>query len=131
MKLLQIDSSACSASRRLTAGFAEEWQKNHPQGQVICRDLLATVFPSVTDGWAATHLRRSRLTPEQRCYLSTSDELIEELRAADTVVIGAPMHKLCKHVLLRLVNTGQRLFLDLRGMTYLALDTSQLQEANG
>jgi hypothetical protein len=73
----------------------------------------------------------SKLTPEQRCYLSTSDELIEELRAADTVVIGAPMHKLCEHVLLRLVNTGQRLFLDLHGMTYLALDTSQLQEANG
>jgi FMN-dependent NADH-azoreductase len=57
MKLLQVDSSACSLSR-LTAGFAEEWKKNHPQGQVIYRDLLATVFPSVTDGWAATHLRR-------------------------------------------------------------------------
>jgi hypothetical protein len=73
----------------------------------------------------------SKLTPEQRYYLSTSDELIEELGGADTVVIGAPMHKLCEHVLLRLVNTGQRLFLDLHGMTYLALDTSQLQEANG
>ena len=30
----------------------------------------------------------------------------------------------CQHVLLRLVNTGQRVFLDLRGMTYLMLDAT-------
>jgi FMN-dependent NADH-azoreductase len=36
----------------------------------------------------------SKLTPAQRSYLSTSDELIEELQAADTVVIGAPMYNL-------------------------------------
>ena len=35
----------------------------------------------------------------------------------------------CGHVLLRLVNTQRHLFLDLRGMTYLALATTQLQEA--
>jgi Family of unknown function (DUF6510) len=29
----------------------------------------------------------------------------------------------CEHVLLRLVNARQRVFLDLRGMTYLCLDT--------
>src|SRR5439155_19317259 len=34
----------------------------------------------------------SKRTPAQRSYLSTSDELIEELQAADTVVIGAPMY---------------------------------------
>jgi hypothetical protein len=32
----------------------------------------------------------------------------------------------CGHVLLRLVNAGGRLLLDLRGMTYIALDTSEL-----
>jgi len=36
----------------------------------------------------------------------------------------------CKHVLLRLVSIRQRVFLDMRGMTYLSLDTSQLQESN-
>ena len=34
----------------------------------------------------------------------------------------------CEHVLLRFVKAGQRAFLDLRGMTCLILDTSQLQE---
>ena len=37
----------------------------------------------------------------------------------------------CEHVLLRLVNAGQRVFLDMRGMTCLILDTSQLQESSG
>jgi hypothetical protein len=32
----------------------------------------------------------------------------------------------CEQVLLRLVNVRQRVFLDVRGMTYLSLDASQL-----
>ncbi len=35
----------------------------------------------------------------------------------------------CQHVILRFVNARQRAFLDLRGMTCLILDTSQLQES--
>jgi FMN-dependent NADH-azoreductase len=94
MKLIQIDSSArtSSVTRRLTAKFAEEWRKNHPDGVVIQRDLSATVIPLITDDWNATQLEQSKLTPVQQSYLSTSDELIEELEAADTVVIGAPMY---------------------------------------
>jgi hypothetical protein len=33
----------------------------------------------------------------------------------------------CEHLLLRLVNVHQRVFLDVRGMTYLSLDTAQVQ----
>ena len=36
----------------------------------------------------------------------------------------------CEQVLLRLVNARQRVFLDVRGMTYLILDTAQLQESS-
>lgn len=36
---------------------------------------------------------------------------------------------ICEHVLLRLVNVRQRLLLDVRGMTYLSLNTSQTQES--
>src|SRR5216684_1862380 len=94
MKLLRIDSSARSSSvtRQLTAKFVEEWKKSHPAGEVIQRDLATTRLPHITDQWAGTQLKPSQLTPEQRSYLSTSDELIEELQAADTVVIGAPMY---------------------------------------
>src|SRR5580700_12151692 len=94
MKLLQIDSSAraSSVTRRLTAKFVEEWRTSHPGGEVIRRDVTATSFPLITDEWNATHLEDAKLTPAQRSYLSTSDELIRELEAADTIVIGAPMY---------------------------------------
>jgi FMN-dependent NADH-azoreductase len=94
MRLLRIDSSARTASvtRQLTARSAEEWKKNYPDGDVIYRDLLATKLPPITDDWSAAHLEASKLSPAQRSYLSTSDQLIEELRAADTIVIGAPMY---------------------------------------
>jgi hypothetical protein len=36
----------------------------------------------------------------------------------------------CEQVLLRLVSVRQRVFLDVRGMTYLCLDTSQLQQSS-
>src|SRR6266850_5727440 len=95
MKLLQIDSSArrtSSVTRQLTAKFAEEWRKKYPDGEVIQRDLSATALPQITDDWGATYLEDSQLTLAQRSYLSTSDQFIQELAAADTVVIGAPMY---------------------------------------
>jgi FMN-dependent NADH-azoreductase len=94
MKLLRIDSSARAASvtRRLTARAAEEWKTNHPGGEVIHRDLSAMQIPPITDDWGATRLDASERTPAQREYLSTSDQLIEELRSADTIIIGAPMY---------------------------------------
>ena len=94
MKLLRIDSSARTASvtRQLTARATEEWKEHNPDGDVIYRDLSATEIPPITDDWSAALLEPSKLSPGQRSYLSTSDQLIDELRAADTIVIGAPMY---------------------------------------
>ena len=36
----------------------------------------------------------------------------------------------CQHVLLRVVTVNQRVFLDLRGMTYLMFDRSQLHDSS-
>jgi hypothetical protein len=36
----------------------------------------------------------------------------------------------CEQVLLRLVNVRQRVFLDVRGMTYLSLDAAQLEASS-
>jgi FMN-dependent NADH-azoreductase len=94
MNLLHIDSSAraSSESRKLTARFVQEWKSKNPTGTVTVRDLATTPLPHITDHWSATYGDPATLTPEQRQYLAISDELIEELRAADTVVIGAPMY---------------------------------------
>jgi FMN-dependent NADH-azoreductase len=94
MNLLHIDSSAraSSESRKLTARFVQDWKAQNPNGTVTERDLATTPLPHITDHWSATYGDPTKLTSEQRQYLATSDELIEEIRAADTVVIGAPMY---------------------------------------
>ena len=103
MKLLQIDSSARTGSvtRRLTAKFAEQWRANNPTGEVIERDLSTTMLPLITDDWSATQIEPSKQSSAQRNYLSASDRLIEELQAADTIVIGAPMYNLAIPSLLK------------------------------
>jgi FMN-dependent NADH-azoreductase len=95
MKLLRIDSSARrnSVSRQLTGRFVEAWQKEHPDGTVIERDLATTALPHITDEWVhAVHSDPATLTTEQRLVLQLSDELVEELVQADAIVIGAPMY---------------------------------------
>jgi FMN-dependent NADH-azoreductase len=97
MKLLRIDSSARrnSISRQLTAKFVEVWKKENPQGEVIERDLAQTTLPHITDEWMlAAHSDQATLTPVQREVLAISDALVDELLAADTIVIGAPMYNL-------------------------------------
>ena len=95
MKLLRIDSSARrnSVSRQLTQAFAETWKKENPAGEVIERDLATTHLPLITDEWTlAIHSDPATLTPAQRETISVSDTLVDELLAADTIVVGAPMY---------------------------------------
>jgi FMN-dependent NADH-azoreductase len=95
MKLLRLDSSARrnSVSRQLTAGFVEAWQKEHPQGQVLERDLTATALPQITDEWVqAIHSDPATLTADQKQVLQVSDALVAELVEADTIVIGAAIY---------------------------------------
>lgn len=96
MTLLRIDSSARKSSRTrlLTSQFVAGWRRHHPGGSVIDRNLATTLLPPITDAWLATYLDPSRRTPTQRIYLETSDTLIAELKAADHIVIGAPMYNL-------------------------------------
>jgi FMN-dependent NADH-azoreductase len=103
MKLLLIDSSARAGSvtRQLTAKFAKEWKTNHPTAELIHRDLSTTPLPLITDDWNATKIEPSKLSPSQRNYLATSDALIEEVLAADIIVIGAPMYNFAISSLLK------------------------------
>ena len=95
-RLLHIDSSPRrerSDSRQLTAHFARCWQETNPGGVVIRRDLGLRPPPFVNEAWiAAAFSRPADRTPEQRDAIAVSDELIDELLAADEIVIGAPMY---------------------------------------
>ncbi len=123
MKLLRVDSSARrnSVSRQLTQRFVESWKKENPAGEVIERDLASTHLPLITDEWAlAAHSDPAKRTPAQQETLAASDALVEELLAADTIVIGAPMYNFTVSALLKawidqIVRVGRTVLFGARG----------------
>ncbi|MCP5371083.1 MAG: FMN-dependent NADH-azoreductase [Hyphomicrobiales bacterium] len=94
--LLVIDSSPAgeaSVSRRLTAGFVQTWRAAHPGGTVTRRDLAAAPLPHLDgDTIAAFFTPADARSAAQRDRVAASDAVIAELRAADTIVLGVPMH---------------------------------------
>jgi FMN-dependent NADH-azoreductase len=95
--LLHIDSSVfpdgASASRAVTQAFSRTWQEQHPQGTVIYRDLAVTPAPHITaDSHTAGFADPTTHTTEQAAAFAERIRLIEELEAADAVLIGAPMY---------------------------------------
>ena len=95
--LLHIDASLfpgeASASRTVTAAFADAWRDAHPQGTVVYRDLAADPLPhmdAVTV--SAAFSDPAAHSPEQAAAHAARLALIEEAEAADAIVIGAPMY---------------------------------------
>lgn len=97
MNILHITSSSRagdSASYRLSQRVVERLQARHPGAQVAPRDLSATPLPHV-DGQYSSALSRASGGDAHAQGLSSlawSDLLIAELKQADCIVIGAPMH---------------------------------------
>jgi FMN-dependent NADH-azoreductase len=94
--LLHIDSSIQgerSISRRLTARAAAGWLAAHPGGTVTYRDLGADPLPhlDVAAGLARL-IAPDDQTPAQATSWSLTTELIEEIRRADTILLGLPVY---------------------------------------
>ena len=93
--LLQLNTSPLtnSVSRELTSEFVKSWKEANPNGAVIDRDLAAAPPPPIDATWvAASYAPESARTAEQTQALGLSEQLIGELQAADTYVIGVAMH---------------------------------------
>jgi len=101
--LLHIDSSArsgCSGAdrhgshtRRLTARFVEQWRHFDPGVTVVRRDVGVRPPAPVTHAWIrAAFTPEHRREPNMREVLAESDELVDELLAADVIVAGVPMY---------------------------------------
>ncbi|EHK2864044.1 FMN-dependent NADH-azoreductase [Vibrio parahaemolyticus] len=72
--------------------LVEDFIKNVDQDKLTVRDLAANPLP-VLDFAVATALRATEdLSKEQQAVVDLSDTLIEEVKAADTLVIAAPMY---------------------------------------
>lgn len=106
--LLHLDASAShtdvSVSRRLTSVFAETWRHAHG-GVHIHRDLAADPVPLPTPSYVTfgTRVERHGVVPfrsvaamaenaAERAEWARTAPLVEELLAADTVLLGTPMY---------------------------------------
>lgn len=92
--LLQLDSSAGgthSRSRAITAEFAREWMGLDDDRQVLTRDLHADPpahLPSAALHWGAGLVAGDRPVVWERAQR----EFLDELLAADVLVIGVPLY---------------------------------------
>jgi FMN-dependent NADH-azoreductase len=94
--ILHIDSSPRakrSISRQLTTEFINVWKQFHPHDTFTYRDLGHYPVPFIDEAWiAASFSPPEQITPELATALSISDQLIDELLAADLYVFGIPMY---------------------------------------
>lgn len=94
--LLQINTSLFGEngnSSQLTRRFVEVWRGAHPQGRVLVRDLTRDPLPHLDAArLQALFSKPDSRTPEQQAIVDLSDELIDELKSADVVVIGLPLY---------------------------------------
>ncbi|KDN24262.1 FMN-dependent NADH-azoreductase [Amycolatopsis rifamycinica] len=94
--LLHIDSSIqgdASVSRRLTARAAAAWRSAHPDGTVTYRDLGTNPLPHLdAAGGLAAMVPPEQHTPEQAAAWARILEIAEEVKAADTVLLGLPLY---------------------------------------
>ena len=82
-----------SVSRKLTRQAAGQWKAANPNGRIIERDLSDGSIPYLSEPWIeAAYTSEAARTQAQRDLLALSDRLIDEVFAADVILLGVPMH---------------------------------------
>jgi FMN-dependent NADH-azoreductase len=120
--ILHIDSSPRikqSFSRQLGKEFIDLWKSNHPGDKIVYRDLGRKPIPYASETWVdASH--SPALTAVQKRALKLSDELVDELLAADRFVFAIPVYDLTvpatfKSYIEQIVRFGRTIAPDLKG----------------
>ncbi len=94
--LLRLDSSLRhegSRSRKLSAHYAERWLARNPSGSITYRDLAADPVPHLDlVAVSSMFVTPADHTPEQAAARALADRLIDEVVAADTVLMAMPLY---------------------------------------
>jgi FMN-dependent NADH-azoreductase len=94
--LLQLNTSlsgAAGQSSRLAADITATLLERDPQTEVVVRDLALEPVPHLTaERFGAFLAKPEERTLDQQAMVRDSDKLIDELEAADTIVIGLPLY---------------------------------------
>src|SRR3954452_15381895 len=95
MNILFVTSSSrgsASYSNRVATNVLTELRTRNPGARVTVRDLGREPLPHIDDDFVtATRGATMPQTDEQRALLARSEALVDELLAADVIVIAAPM----------------------------------------
>ncbi len=95
-RVLVLESSARrqdSASHQLIERIIADWQQRHPEDQIQRRDLAVDAIPHLDSDLLAGWMKPAdQQSAAERAAAARSDLLTEELKAADVLVIGAPMY---------------------------------------
>ena len=95
MNILFVTSSSrgsASYSNRVATNVLTELRSRNPGARVTVRDLGREPLPHINDDFVtATRSATMPQTDEQRALLAHSEALVDELLAADVIVIAAPM----------------------------------------
>ncbi|MEH6472162.1 MAG: FMN-dependent NADH-azoreductase [Halopseudomonas sp.] len=95
-KLLVINSSPVtdnSKTRQLVSRFVERFSATQPQVELLNRDLGRNPPPHIDEVTiGAYYTPDEQRNPAQQQAVALSDQLVDELMAAETLVIGSPMH---------------------------------------
>lgn len=82
-----------SVSRALTEQFVESWRDVSDDTTIVHRDVGLNLIPHVTqDMVGAYYTPPDQRSQEQKDILELSDAIVDEVEAADIIVIGSPMH---------------------------------------
>lgn len=94
MNILHIDSSPRrqSHSRQLSAAVVERLLEVAPGASVSRRDLGTEPLPHAVADYAVALSTPTTLAAPPKGSLDVSEALIQEVEAADVIVIGTPMH---------------------------------------
>jgi FMN-dependent NADH-azoreductase len=95
--LLHIDSSIRSIeesrSRKLSKRYADAWRASNPDGTVTYRDLSAHPIPHTdANAFYANLVAPEDRSPEQAAARAITDEIVGEVLAADTIVLGMGLY---------------------------------------
>jgi FMN-dependent NADH-azoreductase len=94
--VLHIDSSVRSTgslTRQLGGEYIAKLKAADAGTTVVTRDLAANPLPHLTEQVIGAYFTPAeQRNAEQAAAIKTSDALVDELLAADTIVIGAPMY---------------------------------------
>ena len=94
--LLQLNTSLFSTggqSSQLADQFVAAWRANNPGNAVIVRDLASDPLPHLdAERFLSFIAKPEERTPRQQTLVGESDALIEEIKAAEVIVLGLPMY---------------------------------------